>query len=434
VTTSRAEQRGWYFYDWANSAFYTTVVTVLYGPYLTAIARSSAGDSGDVSVLGARLPAGSVWPYLISISVVSQVLVLPIVGALADYGRRKREMLGAFAFIGSAATVLMYFVGGQAWLVGCGLFLIANLAYGSSIVVYNSFLPEIAAPEERDAVSSKGWALGFLGGGILLALNLLLYSRAASFGLTEGQAVRISLASAGIWWALFTIIPLRAIRNRGDARALPPGETYASVAVRQFAGTVREMRRYRQTLVFLIAYLAYNDGVQSVITLASQFGSEELKLPVSVLTGAILLAQFVAFFGAVMFGWIAGRIGAKRAVMLSLAIWSATLIYVFVALRTEGQFYAMAAAVGIVLGGTQALSRSIYSLLIPKGREAEYFSIYEISDKGSSMLGPLVFGMAVHATGSSRFAVLSLIVFFLAGMAVLSRVDVARGTREAARG
>ncbi len=433
MTTTRSEQRGWYIYDWANSAFYTTVVTVLYGPYLTSIARSAAGASGNVSVFGIPVPAGSVWPYLLSLSVVLQVMTLPIVGALADYGRRKREMLGAFAFTGAGATLLMYFVADGAWIAGCALFLIANLAYGASIVVYNSFLPEIAAPEERDAVSSTGWAIGFLGGGILLALNLLLYSRAASFGLTEAEAVRISLASAGIWWAAFTIIPLRAIRNRGEARTLPPGQTYFSVAVRQFAGTVREMRRYRHTLLFLIAFLAYNDGVQSVITLASQFGSEELKLPVSVLTGAILMAQFVAFFGAMLFGRIAARTGAKRAVMLSLVIWSATLISVYVFLRTAGQFYVMAAVIGMVLGGTQALSRSIYSLLIPRGREAEYFSIYEISDKGSSMLGPLLFGLAVHATGSSRFAVLSLIVFFLAGMALLSRVDVARGAREAAR-
>jgi len=360
-----------------------------------------------------------------------QVVVLPIVGAVGDYSRRKRQMLGIFAWTGAGATILMCLVDADSWKLGSVLFLIANLAYGASIVIYNSFLPEIAAPEERDSVSSTGWGIGFLGGGILLALNLLLYGRAASLGLTEAQAVRISLASAGLWWAVFTLIPIAAIRNRGEPRALADGQTYLSAGFRQLRHTLGQIRGYPQTLLFLLAYLAYNDGIQSVITLASQFGSEELHLPVSVLTGAILLAQFVAFFGALAFDRLARRIGNKHAVMVSLVIWSGALVYVYLALQTARQFYALAAVIGTVLGGSQALSRSIFSLMIPDGQEAEYFSIYEVSDKGSSMLGPFVFGLAVHWTGSSRVALLSLIMFFIVGLALLAKVDVRRGAIEA---
>lgn len=425
------EQRAWYVYDWANSAFFTTVVAVLLGPYLTGLARAAAGADGRVHPFGIPIAAESLWPYMVSLSVLLQVIVMPLTGAIADYGRRKRELLGLLAYIGAFATMAMYWVTGGRYALGSALFLVANVAFGASIVVYNSFLPEIAPPEERDSVSSKGWGLGYLGGGILLALNLLLYARAGDLGLTEGEAVRLSLLSAGLWWAIFTIHPLRVLRNRGPQKAAPPGQSVVGAAVAQLGHTLAEVRRYPQTLLFLVAYLIYNDGIQTVITMAVQFGSQEMKLGMGTLTSAVLLVQFVAFLGALAFNQIARRTGNKQAVMLALLIWTGTLVYIYFAVFTANDFYIAAALIGAVMGGSQALSRSIYSFMIPKGREAEYFSVYEISDKGTSWLGPLFFGLAVQLTGSFRIAILSLVVFFAAGIFLLARVDVARAAREA---
>ncbi|MFN7921396.1 MAG: MFS transporter [Bryobacteraceae bacterium] len=424
------EQRAWYVYDWANSAFATTVVSVLLGPYLTGIAKSAADANGNVSVFGIPVASSSLWPYCVSLSVFLQLFVLPITGALADYGRRKREMLGAFAFLGSSATIALYWLTGTRYLYGAALFIFANLVYGASIVVYNSFLPEIATEQERDDVSSKGWGLGYLGGGLLLAANLLLFLRASSLGLTEAQAARISIASAGAWWGLFTLITLAGLRNRNPVKQAEGGNALRA-ALGQLAHTAREIRNYRHTMLFLGAYLLYNDAIQTVVTVASQFGSSVLSLSMTDLLVSILIVQLVAFVGALVFDVIAKWIGNKKAVMVSLVIWSLTLLYIYLMVHTRTDFFIVAAILGTVLGGSQALSRSIYSLMIPAGREAEYFSVYEISDKGTSWLGPLFFGLANQLFGDQRLAILSLVVFFVAGLAILSRVNVEEGAREA---
>lgn len=427
------EQRGWYLYDFANSAFSTTVVTLFLGPYLTVLSKAAADTEGFVRPLGIAIDPRSYWSYLISLSVILQVLFLPIIGAVADYGRRKKEVLAATAYLGAAATMAMFFLQGNQYLFGGALFLVANVSFGASIVIYNSFLPEIAPPQDRDAVSSKGFGIGYLGGGLLLALNLVLYLKADKIGMSEAMAVCISLSSAGAWWAVFTIPTLLALHNRGPARVLPPGESAVATVLKQLAHTLREVRRYPQTAVFLVAYLLYNDAIQTVLTLASQFGNDELKIPVSQLTLAILMVQFVAFFGSIGFNWLAAAITAKRAVVVSLVIWTAVLVYIYAAVKTTLEFFIMAAIVAIVMGGSQALSRSLYAQIIPKGKEAEYYSIYEISDKGTSWMCPLLFGLALQFTRSYRIAILSLIVFFIAGLLVLLRVDMQQGEKDVAQ-
>ncbi|HXF41228.1 MAG TPA: MFS transporter [Blastocatellia bacterium] len=432
---NRREQVGWYFYDWANSAFYTTVVTVFLGPYLTGIAKAAAESLGAGNVfiypLGIKVRDGSFFPYVVALSVGLQMVFLPILGAIADYSHRKKQMLALFAFIGSFATMALYFLQGTNYMLGGGLFVLANLSYGASIVFYNSFLPDIASPEERDRVSSIGWAIGYLGGGLLLALNLYLFSKAESLGLTTGQAVRISLASSGAWWALFTLIPIATLRNRQQLKEPPQGQGYLATGFKQLRHTIRTARQYPQTLTFLIAYLLYNDGIQAVIALASVFGAEELKLDQSTLVQVILLVQFAAFFGSLIFNWVAKAIGSKRAIMASLVIWTGVLVYAYGLLQTKAQFFVLGAVIAIVLGGSQALSRSVYSLMIPKGQEAEYFSLYEVSDKGTSWLAPLMFGLALQFTGSYRVAILSLVVFFIAGLILLARVNVREAAIEA---
>jgi UMF1 family MFS transporter len=431
LTNNRSEQRGWYFYDWANSAFSTTVVTVFLGPYLTTLANSAAGPDGFLDLFGLRLNAGSIFPYVVSLSVLLQVLFLPVLGAIADYSHRKKQLLAAFAYLGALATTGMYFLYGTRYLLGGALFVFANVSFGASVVFYNAFLPEIASPDRRDSVSSMGWAIGYLGGGLLLLINLILFSKAEAFGLTPGQAVRISLASAGVWWGIFTIIPLMALRSRQPIKRLPPTESYLTIGFKQLRQTLGKVRDYPQTLLFVVAYLFYNDGIQTVITLSSEFGQEELKLPLSTLTTVILMVQFVAFFGSLLFNYVAKGIGSKHAIVVSLLIWTGCLIYAYGFLQTAFQFFILAAVIGIVLGGSQALSRSVYSLMIPRGQEAEYFSLYEVSERGTSWLGPLLFGLSLQLTGSYRIAIVSLVIFFILGLVLLFRVDVRKAAIEA---
>ena len=425
------EQRGWYLYDWANSGFATTVIALFLGPYLTILAKAAADATGYVHPLGIAIDARSYWSYLVSLSVILQVLVLPIVGAIADYGDRKKLCLAVTAYAGAACAIAMFWLQGSAYLLGGLLFILGNVSFGASVVVYNSFLPQIAPPEQRDAVSSKGWGIGYIGGGVLLALNLLLAMNAGKLGLTDAMAIRICLGSAGVWWAVFTVPALLALRNRPASRVIQPGLRAAGAVASQLRHTLADIRRYRHTMWFLAAYLLYNDAIQAVLALAAQFASDELKIAVRDITLAFLMVQFVGFAGAILFQWLAAAISAKRAIIASLLLWTATLIYLYAAVRTTGDFFIAAAAVAIVMGGSQALSRSVFAQLIPTGKEAEYFSIYEISDKGTSWVSPAVFGLALQFTRSYRLAILSLIVFFIAGLLVLLRVDVQAGEIEA---
>lgn len=429
---SRGEQRAWFLYDFANSAYSSTVVTLFLGPWLTSLARKAADGAGHIYPLGIQVDARSYWSYLIAVSVVTQVICLPVLGAIADYSARKKQLLALFTFAGAGATMAMFFLDGARYELGGVLFLISNLAFGACIVLYNSFLPDIAPAEERDAVSSKGWGIGYLGGGILLALNLLLYQKAKDWGISEGIAVRVSLCSAGVWWLLFAVHPLLRLRNRIPLKTIPRGEKVLLSGFTQLFRTIGGMRRYPQTLTFLVAFLLYHDAIQAVITLSGQYGADYLKIPMSSLTMAILMVQFVAFGGAILFNRLAARFTAKRAVVAALVMWTLMMVAMF-AVKTTLHYFMAAAVVAMIMGGSQALSRSLYSLMIPKGKEAEYFSVYEVSDKGTSWLAPLLFGLTLQFTGSYQLAILSLIVFFVAGLLVLLRVDIDRAAAEAAR-
>jgi MFS-type transporter involved in bile tolerance (Atg22 family) len=420
----RRERFGWYSYDWAMSVFNTSVTTVFLGPYLTAIAEEAVGEDGRLSFLGLSIPPGSWFSYVLSASVLLQVLVLPLVGAMADRTGRKREMLAGFSLLGALATTGLFFVADGRWLLGAVLFGLANVSFGAATVVYYSWLPDLAGPDERDAVSSKGWAFGYVGGALLLAVHLGLVLSAESLGLTTGEAVRICLATAGLWWGAFTLFTVSRLRNRPvrDLDAVRTGSGF-----RQLAATMREMRAFPLTLWFLGAYLLFNDGVQTVISLSAVYATEELGLDQSVLTGAILMVQVVAIAGALGLGRLAGRYGAKRVVLGALVAWIGVLVAAFfLETGAVAQFYALAAVIGLVQGGTQALSRSLFSQLIPVGKEAEYYGFYEISDRGTSWLGPLAFGLTYQLTGSYRLAIISLVFFFVAGFVALALLPMRR--------
>ncbi|MFI8768829.1 MFS transporter [Streptomyces sp. R-07] len=430
----RREQRGWYFYDFACSVYSTSVLTVFLGPYLTSVARAAADTEGFVHPLGIPVRAGSLFAYAVSASIVVAVLVMPLVGAVADRTGRKKPLLAASAYVGAAATAGMFFLAGERYLLGAFLLIVANASLSVSMVLYNAYLPQIAEPDERDAVSSRGWAFGYTSGALVLVLNLVLYSGHDSFGLTEGEAVRICLASAGVWWGAFTVVPLRRLRDRRlrPEEAERADEGAVGSGWRQLRATLKDMRRHPLTLSFLLAYLIYNDGVQTVISQASLYGSEELDLDQTTLITAVLLVQVLAVAGALGMGRLARSYGAKRTILGSLAVWTLILAAgYFLPAGSPVFFYFLAAAIGLVLGGSQALSRSLFSHLVPRGKEAEYFSAYEMSDRGLSWLGPLVFGLAYQLTGSYRDAIISLVIFFAVGFALLARVPVRRAVEAA---
>jgi UMF1 family MFS transporter len=497
VPRSAAEQRGWYWYEWANSAFVTTVIAVFGGRYLTGLANAAADASGFVHPFGIPVRAGSLFPYLISLAAGFQVLLMPIIGAIADRTGKRRRLLAATAFVGAAATVGFGLVSRSAYMLGGFFFLVASVAYACSIVVYNAFLPDIASPEERNRVSTRGWGFGYLGGGLLLVANLVLYrfAEAGRLPFTADTAAHVSIVSAGLWWATFTVIPLTALRDRpppgavgrdgqphpasSGARAesrtkarpadqtlttgealtadhaltagqtltadhaltsartltgihtLTPGQTLTA-GFRRFAATFRMLRRAPMTLLFLAAFLLYNAGIQTVINQAALFADEELRLLDSTIIVAVLLVQFVAMAGAWLLGLLAVVFGAKQVVLASLVIWIGVLAYAFFLPAAEpGQFFALAALIGLVLGGSQALSRSLFSHLPPDGREAEYFSLYEITGRGTSWLGSALFGLAYQFTGSYRVSIISLVAFTVLGFVLLARTDIQAAAAEA---
>ncbi|MBT2419873.1 MFS transporter [Streptomyces sp. ISL-22] len=436
----RREQRGWYFYDWACSVYSTSVLTVFLGPYLTSVAERAADAEGFVHPLGIPVRAGSFFAYSVSLSVIVAVLVMPLVGAAADRTGRKKPLLATAAYVGATATTAMFFLGGDRYLLGGALLVVANAAQSVAMMLYNSYLPQIAPPEERDAVSSRGWAFGYASGSLMLIVNLVLYLAHDSFGVSESTAVRICLASAGLWWGAFALIPLRRLRDRRSASTAAEADGTSGEAAgkpaapgfRQLAATVRDMRRHPLTLAFLLAYLIYNDGIQTVISQASIYGSKELGLGQSTLIGAVLLVQVLAVAGALAMGRLARTYGAKRTILGSLVAWTVTLAAgYFLPAGAPVWFFALAAGIGLVLGGSQALSRSLFSHLVPPGKEAEYFSAYEMSDRGMSWLGPLLFGLTYQLTGSYRDAIISLVAFFVIGFALLARVPVQRAISDA---
>ena len=437
----RREQRSWYVYDWANSAYVTTTLTVLFGPYLTVVAKRAAcpGQPSDAAcrtnldVLGVPVSPGSLALYAVTATTLLSALLLPVVGAVVDRTGRKRTALAGFAWLGAAAASAMALVNGNNWVLGVVLMLVASLALGCSLVVYDAILVDIATPDERDRVSSRGWAIGYAGGGLLLALNLVLVQGHDAFGLSEESAVRLSLLSAGLWWGAFTLVPYLGLRDRPPRDVVPEaGRGLVGAAFGQLVTTLRDLRRYPQTLRFLLAYLFFNDGIQTVIYAASIFAAEELGLPSGQLILAILVVQFVAFGGALAFGRLAARVGAQRAILAGLVLWC--LVVAAGYLLPAGRFLpflALAVLIGIVLGGTQALARSLYSQLVPLGREAEYFSLYQAAERGTSWSGTLLFGLIFQLTHTYRAAIVALVAFFVLGGTLLARVDVRRGIVEA---
>ncbi len=435
----RREIFGWLMYDWANSAFYTTVIGVLLGPYLTGLAQSHVGDNGvifDFGGIGA-ITAKNLFSLSITVSVFCQVLFLPILGAVADYSNLKKRLMAIFCYTGVTASGLLFFVAGNNYVFGSILLIIANLSFGAANIFYNAYLIDLTTEDKRDFISSYGFASGYIGGIIMLILNIALVQNAESFGLTVGFAVRLSLLAASLWWGIFALVTFYLIKSRGAVKKLPENKNLVSIGFSELGGTFKELKRLRYTAQFLAACFCYNNGIQTVITSASVFLAQELFVArgespsQSFLLGIFLVSQISALVGAISFERLARIIGTKYTLLLSLTIWILIVVFAYGYLETKTQAWVMSVFIGLVLGSSQALSRSLYSQMIPKGREASFFGLYEISEKGTSLVGSLVFGIVVGITGEFRQAILSMIIFFAVGIIILLLTDTNRAIHEA---
>ena len=427
----RREQRGWYWYDWAASAFSVSVVAVFFGPYLTDVAQAAAASGERITLLGVvPVTAESYYPYVAAVALTLQILVMPVVGAVADAARSRRRVMGVCAYVGAVTVMAMWFLQGTNYQLGGLLFIVATVAFGSAMTVYNSFLPLIADSGDRDRVSSAAWALGYAGGVLLLLANIALFVSGERFGVSETEATRIALLSAGAWWAVFAIIPLRRLRASAGE---PLVVRMSSVAqVRRLGQTLRELGAYPQALMFLLAFFFYYDGIQTMIGLSATYAVQELGLETTTVIVSVVVVQVVGIVGALVLARWARRIGAKAVVLGSLAVWSVVVLAVYLLpAGNVGLFLTVAAVIGFILGGSQALSRSIFAQLIPKERSGEFFSLFEVAGSASALLGPLVFAVTLQFAGSYRLGLLFLIAFFVIGGLLLARVDVAKGSAEA---
>lgn len=428
----RAEGRAWALYDWANSAMVVVVITAVYPVFFSTVACAEPGLSeqmrGDLATQRHSLAT--------TVSMILVALSSPLLGAVADYAGNKKRLLATFLLLGLGATTGLFFVGHGDWKLAMVLFGLANIGASGSFVFYDALLPSVAQDDELDRLSTAGYALGYLGGGILLAGALYMILDPATFGLPHGEGLspeeatlptRLSFLAVTVWWAVFSI-PL-FLRVEEPPRKLLAGESGDERPLRAALGRLRdtfhELRRYRQAMYLLLAFLAYNDGIGTIFRMAAVFG-REVGIESDTLIKAILIVQFVGVPCAFLFGALADRIGAKRAIYLGLWVYGGICVLAY-RMTTEAEFYALAVGVGLVQGGVQALSRSLFASMIPAEQSGEFFGLFAILEKFAGILGPLVFLLIKLMGGESRVAILAVIGFFVVGGLLLRRVDVDEG-------
>jgi UMF1 family MFS transporter len=429
-TAQQREQQqgwaGWCMYDWANSGFATVVLSAVFPVYFLALVPAGGAE---ISLLGwSRAVAGpALWGYVVSLSLLAVALSAPQLGRLADRRQWRRGLLMFFCLSGALATSLLVLAGPGQLLLAIVLFSLANFGFAASNIFYNAFLPDLGGDDGMDTLSARGFALGYVGGGLCLLVVFLMIQGYQILGLADrGMATRFGFLFTGLWWALFSIPVFRALRGR----IVPAADLQTTTPQTGYLATFRALRDYPDLLRFLIAFLFYNDGIETVILVAAVFARDELGMSAASILGCFLMIQFMAMPGSLLFGRLAARIGAKKAIALSLVGFIGIVAYAWF-IAQAWQFWLLGAAVALVLGGSQAVSRSLYAKLIPPGRSAEFFGVYAISSKFSAIVGPLVFALVTDLTGSTRNSILALAAFFIIGMLLLIRVDVDRGRKTA---
>ena len=418
---------GWCMYDWANSAFSTVILAAVL-PVFFATLIPAAGAKISIMNYVRHVPATALWGYAVSFSMLVVVLIAPYLGAWADANRARKQLLIVFCLTGSLTTALLILTDSGDYQLVLLLFIIANISFATGNIFYNSFLPDLAAPDEVDTLSSRGFAYGYVGGGLMLLGAFLLIRFHAWFGLADALiATKISFLGTGIWWAMFAIPLFKHVREETFTATVQPLAT----GLKGYLHTFTEIKEYPDLLRFLIAFLFYNDGIQTIIAVAAIFASSELNLPQGAILGCFLMIQFVAMPGALLFGKMAQKLGAKTAIQIALLLFVALTLYAGT-MNSTLDFWLLGFVVALILGGSQAISRSLFASMLPIGKSAEFFGFYAVSGKFASIFGPLLFAVIADVTGSARLAISALTCFFVIGMLLLRTVDVKRG-RELAR-
>ncbi len=411
----------WCMYDWANSAFATTIMGALFPPFYRALVIESGL---------AENTATAYWGYTTSIALLVIALIAPVLGAIADYTGGKKRYVAFFAGLGILATAAFVFIGTDTWLLASILYIGGNLGFAGANVFYESLLPHIAQKDDIDQISTKGYALGYVGGGILLVINVLWVMKPEMFGMPDlAFALRASFFSVSVWWGLFSIPLFRRVPEPPAARETGPAIHPVKAGFSRLATTFREVTRYKQLLIFLIAFWIYNDGIGTIIKMATAYG-DEIGLELTDMTIALIIMQFVGIPFSFLFGTLAKKLGTKRSILLALGVYTLISIAGYF-MRTATHFYVLAFLVGTVQGGSQALSRSLYGAMVPKHKTAEFFGFFSTSSKFAGIAGPLLFGVVSQIAGQSRLSIVSLIIFFIVGGLLLTRVDVEEGIRVA---
>ena len=412
------EVRAWAAYDWANSAFATTIMAGFLPIYYRQVAASNLPE----------VDRSAYWGYTTAIALALVAVLSPVLGAIADYMGAKKRFLALFLGFGVTFTALLAFVGEGEWIFASSLFIVANIGFAGANVFYEALLPSVAGEEELDKVSTAGYAVGYFGGGVLLAINVAWYLFPGAFGFADGgQAVRASFVSVAIWWALFSLPIFKRVREpvprlQSHERA---GQNAFKVGYRRVIGTLRDVSGHPDLFVFLLAFLIYNDGVGTIIKMATAFG-DEIGIPTGHMIGALLLVQFLGIPFTFGFGNLAGRFSAKAGLMVCLLVYVGISVGGFF-LSQAWHFWALAIAVASVQGGIQSLSRSLFASMVPPSRATEFFGFYSVSAKFAGIAGPLLFAVAGQSMGASRWGILSLVLFFIVGGWLLTRVDVSAG-------
>jgi UMF1 family MFS transporter len=418
---NKKEIYSWVLYDWANSAFATTVLAVILPIFYKDFAAANLADT----------VATSYWGYTQTIAMVVIALLAPILGAMADYSGSQKSFLKGFVLLGITGTALLFFIEQGNYLAASLFFIIANIGFAGGNIFYDSFLPVIAENEKLDYVSGLGYSAGYLGGGILLACNLVMVSKPELLGMTELLATKLSFVSVAIWWLLFSL-PAFYYLPQGIKKGPNLAKVeYFKQGFSQLKETLQNISQYRELLKFLVAFWIYNDGIGTMIRMATIYG-REIGIDRVDLIGAMLLTQFIGIPCAILFGKLGEKIGAKKGIMIALVVYLLITIRGYF-LSTALDFWILAGLVGLVQGGAQALSRSLYGSMIPKEKTSEFYSFFGISSKFAAITGPLVFGLVGHLTGSSRLGVLAIAGFFIVGIVILSTVDVEKGRQEITR-
>jgi UMF1 family MFS transporter len=410
----------WCLYDWANSAFATTIMAAVLPVFYSSIAGA------DLS----KTMASSYWGYTNTIAMLIVAFTAPILGALADHSGTKKRFLALFAGMGAVSTAMLVFVGRGDWFLASLLYIIGMVGFSGGNNFYDSLLPHVAGEKDIDRISSYGYALGYLGGGILLAFNLAMILKPHWFGIPDAEwGTRYSFLTVGVWWTFFSIPILKNVPEPPIVPIAGESTNPLRASLQRLSLTFHSLRQYQEAFKFLVAFWLYNDGIGTIISMAVIFGAE-INIPQAHLIGSILAVQFIGIPFSVLFGRLAGWMGTKHAIFLGLAVYTGISLGGYF-IQTALHFWILAVLVGFVQGGTQALSRSLFGTMIPKSRSAEFFSFYDVSSKFAGIIGPFVFGIVGQMTGSSRLSVVALVVFFIGGGIILLTVNEKEGRARA---